>query len=146
MWWWANAVAGAGEPCAVVDSDGVVVAHSATFRALLSASHGPGESSSHRSGAGPGEAPGDGVGGDEWVGRGLLDVLTLVDLTPAAGALAGWETGRIPPLLALATGSLARGVMRVRVGDATRTVDAISTPLWDEAILAGSLTFLCRIS
>lgn len=134
MWWWANAVAGASEPCAVLDSDGVIVAHSESFRALLGAS------------GGPGAGPGDRVDGDEWVGRGLLDVVSLVDLSPAAAALAGWETERVPPLLALATGSLARGVMRVRVAEATRTVDAISTPLWDEAILAGSLTFLCRIS
>lgn len=132
MWWWANAVAGAAEPCVVLDADGVIVAHSETFRALL--------------GAAP-EAVGNEPGQDEqWVGRGLLEVITLVDLTATATPLAGWETERVPPLLVLATGNLARGVMRVRVGSATRTVDAVSTPLWDEGILAGSLTFVHRIS
>lgn len=130
MWWWANAVAGAAEPCVVLDSDGVIVAHSETFRALL----GDVMSGEDQEPAG------------EWVGRGLLDVLRLVDLTAAAAPLAGWESERVPPLLVLATGALARGVMRVRIGAATRTVDAISTPLWDEATLAGSLTFLCRIA
>ncbi|MGH3660574.1 MAG: hypothetical protein ACRDT8_01685 [Micromonosporaceae bacterium] len=120
--WWAEAVTGATEPAVVLDSDGVVVAHSSTCRALF------------------GAAP-----DDEWIGRGLLDVLKLVDLTPAAAPLASWEGERVPPLLALATRGLARSVMRVRGTHDTHTVDAIATPLWDGAAVVGSLTFFCRI-
>jgi len=120
---WAQVVVRAAEPCLILDSDGVVIAASPTCRSLLG-------------------FPED----EEVVGRGLLDgLLELIDFTAARGQLAEWELERIPPLLALSTGGLARGLMRIRVGDLIRTVDAITTPLWNGGQLAGSLTFFCRI-
>ena len=123
---WAELVSAADEACLVLDADGMIVACSPAFRALLGR---------------PEEAEHD----QEWVGRGLLEALFLVDLTGAAEPLAPWEAERIPPLLALSTGKLARGVIRVRLGDSVRTVDAVSTPLGgvgDGQGVSGSLTFL----
>ncbi|MGH3738610.1 MAG: hypothetical protein ACRDT6_23850 [Micromonosporaceae bacterium] len=120
---WTGAVTEATEPCAVLDSDGVIVASSRACAALLGAPGGP----------------------DGWLGRGLLDVLELVDLTAAGEPLAAWEAERIPPLLALSSGALARAVMRIRVGSLTRTLDLVSTPLRDGTAVVGSLTFLHRI-
>jgi hypothetical protein len=126
---WAEAVARAGEPCVVLDADGVIVSISPSCLALLGGHAG-------------GPEPQD---GESWIGRGLLDVLHLVDLTADGAQLAAWESERVPPLLALSSGSLARGVMRIRLGNGTRTLDAVSTPLRDDSTIAGSLTFLSRI-
>lgn len=120
---WAGVVAEAAEPCVALDADGVIVASSGTGTVLL---------------GGPAD-------GDGWIGRGLLDVLELVDLTATGERLPSWEAERIPPLLALSSGGLARGVIRVRVGELTRTLDAVSTPLRDGTTAVGSLTFLHRI-
>ncbi|MGH3647478.1 MAG: hypothetical protein ACRDTM_09920 [Micromonosporaceae bacterium] len=120
---WSEVAADAVEPCVVLDADGVIVASSRAGTALLA-------------------APDD---GDDWIGRGLLDVLELVDLTATGEPLAAWEAERIPPLLALSSGTLARGVIRVRIGELMRTLDTVSTPLRDGPAAVGSLTFLHRI-
>ncbi len=120
---WAGPAAIAEEPCLVLDASGAVAAASPSCRALLGLCE---------------TADVDGLG--------LLDgVLALVDFTAAQGRLADWELERIPPLLALTTGGLARGLLRYRLGDAIHTVDAVTTPLWDGADVVGSLTFFCRV-
>ena len=120
---WAGVVAAAPDPCLLIDTSGVVLACSPPASVLCGL-----PSPAHA------------------VGRGLLDgVLRLVDFTAAGGRLAEWELNRIPPLLVLSTGGLARGLMRLRLDDTVRTVDAVATPLRDGPDLAGSLTFLSRI-
>lgn len=120
---WARVVAPAPDPCLLINTRGVVVACSAPASVLCGL-----------------PSP------DHAVGRGLLDgVLRLVDFTAAGGRLADWELARIPPLQALSTGGLARGLLRLRLDDAVRTLDAVSTPLREGPEVAGSLTFLARI-
>jgi len=40
---------------------------------------------------------------------------------------------------------LARGLLRVRLGDDIVTIDAVATPLWADGDVAGSLTFFCTV-
>jgi PAS domain-containing protein len=116
---WALAVADATEPCFVLDAVGVVVAASPACVRYFSV---------------------DPAGA---VGRRLVDVLRLIDFTAAPDELPEWETEKIPPLLALTSASLARGLLRVRhEHEPARTLDAISTPLQEETVVVGSLTFM----
>jgi len=120
---WADVVTTADEPCLMLDAEGVVTAVSPSCLVLL----------------GVGAAAG-------LVGRGLLDdVVELVDFTASRGRLLDSELDRIPPLLALRSGGLARGLMRVQVVDSVRTIDAVSTPLRAGSTLLGSLTFFTRV-
>lgn len=83
---------------------------------------------------------------DSVVGRGLLDgVLRLLDFTHDGGALTDGEVGKIPPLLALSSGRLARGLLRVRCGTGACTLDAIATPIFDTSTIVGSLTFFSQV-
>ena len=59
-------------------------------------------------------------------------MLRLLDFNTVSGELPGWEVDKIPPLLAITTGGLARGLLRVPgTGRRCQTVDAISVPLRD---------------
>ncbi|HEY3008000.1 MAG TPA: hypothetical protein VGJ63_08035 [Micromonosporaceae bacterium] len=123
---WAATVRTADEPCLVIDTDAVIVATSASCCSLL------------------------GLGRPEHtVGRFLLDgVLRLVDFTAAGGQLTEAEIDKIPPLLALSSGRLARGLMRVQCsadGFQHATIDAIATPLLRGEKAAGSLTFFSAV-
>jgi PAS domain-containing protein len=117
---WSTTVAAAEEPCLVIDSDYTIVSASSSCCALL----GLGE---------PAQA----------AGLPLLDAgIRLVDFTAARSELTEPEIEKIPPLLAVTSGRLARGLLRVRGGaDGDATVDAIATPLLVEGAVAGSLTF-----
>ncbi|MDG4763131.1 hypothetical protein O7632_03245 [Solwaraspora sp. WMMD406] len=124
---WADAAAAALEPCLVIDHELVVVAASRSCRELLGLSeHG------------------------SVVGRPLLEELRLVDFTAQRGELDEAEIDKIPPLLALTSGRLARGLLRVangaHDGESDGTVDAIATPVWIGQKVAGSLTFFSPIS
>lgn len=121
---WQAAVIDAAEPCLVIDTDTIIRAISLSGCDLLSL----------------------GVPANV-VGRALLDgVLRLVDFTAARTELPAEEADKIPPLLALTSGRLARGLLRVQPlgGDAT-TVDAISTPLWQNGSVVGSLSFFSPV-
>jgi len=72
-------------------------------------------------------------------------VLPLVDFTSAAAAVPEVELNKIPPVQALLSEHLARGLMRVRQGSDVITVDAVSTPLWEAHRVVGSLTFFCLV-
>ncbi len=120
---WISLVNGAQEPCLVLDRAGAIAGCSPSSVTLLDLPE-------------PSAA----------VGRGLLDgILVPVDFTAAGRGLSEWELAHIPPLLTLATGGLARGLIRLRTGQAIRTIDAISTPLLDGAEMIGSLTFFHEI-
>lgn len=120
---WLEAVGQAEEPCLLLDAGGIVMGASPPCVRILGA-----ESA------------------EELVGRGLLeDVVDLVDFTAARERLLDAQLERIPPLLALASGALARGLLRLRTGDTISTLDAIATPLRIGGKLVGSLTFFHRI-
>ncbi len=123
---WTATVAAASEPCMVIDPDATILAVSASCCELL----GMGEPTSV-------------------VGRVLLDgVLRLVDFTAGRAQLSDLETEKIPPLLALSSERLARGLMRVELDGDTGTdvtVDAIATPLLDGGAAVASLTFFSAV-
>lgn len=122
---WAVAVATAEEPCLVLDADKMIVAASVSCGELI--------------GLGDPDAAA-GLPLREAVGH-------LVDFTSERQALDDSEVGKIPPLLAITSGHLARGLIRVSSPrhDAT-TLDAIATPLFAGDTVVGSLTFFLRIS
>ncbi|MPZ27394.1 MAG: hypothetical protein GEV12_13525 [Micromonosporaceae bacterium] len=122
---WAAVVAAAPEPSLVLDASGVIVAASTACAELI----GLEDLSAAR-------------------GRRLRDaVVDLVDFTESVDKLDSAEADKIPPLLAISSGRLARGLMRVACPDnqSVSTMDAIATPLWGDATVTGSLTFFARI-
>ncbi|MDQ7911049.1 PAS domain-containing protein [Phytohabitans sp. ZYX-F-186] len=122
---WTPTVAAAGEPCMLIDAEMAIVAISESACQLL------------------------GLGSPiDAVGESLLEgVLRLVDFTQARTELPDIEIEKIPPLLAISSGRLARGLLRVQSGGEgeAATVDAIATPLHDEGEVSGSLTFFCEV-
>ncbi|MBB2944717.1 PAS domain-containing protein [Actinoplanes lutulentus] len=118
---WSAAVAIAEEPCLVIDNSGLILAVSPSCSELL----GLGK---------PAEA----------LGQRLNSALQLIDFTAGAGRLEEPEADKIPPLLAVSSERLARGLLRV-AGDPPLTVDAVSTPLLAGDRVAGSLTFLSPV-
>ena len=107
---WSSTVARAAEPCLLIDADTRWWPSPSAGCELL----------------GLGEP-------DELIGRPLLDGgLRLLDFTAAGGELTEPEIDKIPPLLALSSGRLARGLLRVQAASADSsdaTVDAIATPV-----------------
>jgi hypothetical protein len=118
---WAKAAADAEEHCLVIDHGALIVAISASFEALLGLTVTA-------------------------IGRPMVgSVLKLLDFGDGL-ELDEAEIGKTPPLLALSSGRLARGLMRVRSADgSSRTLDAISTPLIEQDTIAGSLTFFGEV-
>jgi len=123
---WIATVSAATEPCLVINSRMTIVAISLSCCDLL--------------GLGSPAAA---------VDRPLLDAgVRLIDFTAARGELAEQDVDKIPPLLALTSGRLARGLLRVsskQAGATGATVDAIATPLISAGSVAGSLTFLSEV-
>ncbi|MDQ0367675.1 PAS domain-containing protein [Catenuloplanes indicus] len=123
---WAAVAASATEHCLVIDTDLAIVAASPSCCALL--------------------GMGDPL---EVVGRPLLDVLRLIDFTANRNALTESDIDKIPPLLAVTSGRLARGLMRVDGAaepGTDETVDGIATPLFEDKAVSGSLTFFAQIT
>ncbi|MEU4557385.1 PAS domain-containing protein [Actinoplanes sp. NPDC023936] len=118
---WSATVSVADEPCLVIDSSGLILAVSPSASELL----GLGK---------PVEA----------LGQRLGPALRLIDFTASAGPLEEPEAEKIPPLLAVRSESLARGLLRV-AGEPPLTVDAVSTPLRTGDRVTGSLTFLSPV-
>jgi PAS domain-containing protein len=122
---WKTTVAVAAEPALIVDAIGTILAVSPSATALLGLGR-------------PADA----------VGQPLLGgVIRLIDFTAGGGDLDEPELERIPPLLAIRSGRLARGLMRVQTaeGEAHLTVDAIATPLTDAGDVVASLTFFSAV-
>jgi PAS domain-containing protein len=115
----------AAEPALIIDPIGTILAVSPSATALLGLGR-------------PADA----------VGQPLLGgVIRLIDFTAGGGDLDEPELERIPPLLAIRSGRLARGLMRVQTaeGEAHLTVDAIATPLTDAGDVVASLTFFSAV-
>lgn len=122
---WAAVVTGAAEPCLVLDAETVIVAGSASCAEMI----GLGDPDAAR-------------------GRRLRDAgVHLVDFTGSLDELEPAEADKIPPILAISSRRLARGLMRVAcpISKTACTMDAIATPLWDGATVVGSLTFFSEI-
>lgn len=122
---WASVVIGAAEPSLVLAADSTIIAASASCAEMI------------------------GLGDPEIArGRRLRDAgVRLVDFTTSLDELDPNEADKIPPLLAISSRRLARGLMRVACPEtkAACTMDAIATPLWDGATVVGSLTFFSEI-
>jgi hypothetical protein len=118
---WAVAAADAEELSLVIDDHEIIIAISASFEALLGLT-------------------------ESAIGRSMVGgVLQLVDFADGL-ELNEAEVVKTPPLLALASGRLARGLMRVRCANGGEcTFDAIATPLLDDGAVSGSLTFFSLI-
>ena len=120
---WSAVARVATEPCLVIDARETIIGVSGAGCELL----GLGDPASA-------------------VGRSLLDEVRLIDFTANQGELTESEMANIPPLLAVTSGRLARGLLRVqRLGMLPNTVDAISTPLRDGDEVVGSLTFFATV-
>jgi hypothetical protein len=121
---WTATVAAASEPCLVIDTSTAILAVSVSAAELL----------------GLGKPP-------EAIGQPLGAVLRLLDFTAGAGALEESDAEKIPPLLAVRSERLARGLLRVvpGPGETPLTVDAIATPLLEGERVAGSLTFFSAV-
>ncbi|GIM84066.1 hypothetical protein [Salinispora arenicola] len=123
---WSVTVSQADEPCVLIDAGTRVVAVSASGSELLYL----------------GERP-------DVIGQPLLDGgLRLLDFTANRGELTEPELDKIPPLLAITSGRLARGLLRIEgvsAGVPDATVDAISTPVLRAGEVAGSLTFFSEV-
>ena len=123
---WTTTVLGAAEPCLVIDAGTTILAVSPSCGELL----GLGK---------PAEA----------IGQPLLDgvLLRLIDFTAGGGELARPEIEKIPPVLAIRSGRLARGLMRVQAdpAHAALTIDAIATPLMEAEQVVASLTFFSAV-
>jgi PAS domain-containing protein len=121
---WRNAVVDATEACLVIDSVGTIVAVSAAASRLL------------------------GFESPEAATMANLfheGVVRLLDFTSSASVLPDEDLRKTAPALALSSGRLARGLIRVRSGGQILTIDAISTPLFDGTELVGSLTFFAPV-
>jgi hypothetical protein len=116
---WAATVGSANEPCMVIDSLGRVAAVSVSACRLLGF-------------ASPASAQGQNL---------FAGAIALRDFTSDGAALSQDEVQRIPPVVVLTSGLLARGVLRVRVGRDIIMMDAVSTPLREREQVIGSLTF-----
>jgi len=120
---WSFTVEVAQEPCVVLDRNGVVVAASTGCATLLAID--PVAAVGHRLAAG---------------------VLRLFDFNPVSAELTAWEVEKIPPLQAIASGGLTRGLLRISGLDGSLiTVDAVSVPLRDSEGVVGSLTFFAPV-
>lgn len=122
---WTSTVASAVEPCLVINYPSTILAVSMSCSELL----------------GLGNAA-------DAVGQPLLGgVLRLIDFTAGRSELTEPETEKIPPMLAISSRRLARGLMRVQPGGrgVDITVDAISTPLWEAGQVVASLTFFSPV-
>lgn len=101
---WTARVREADEACLLVDAAGRVAAMSDSCSAALGFAKGA------------------------TTGALLLDLVTMVDFTTAGVPVEDPEV-QAPPLRALSSGRLTRGLVRLRAGATTRTYDVVGVPL-----------------
>jgi PAS domain-containing protein len=114
---WHAAVQNSGEACLLLDRDARIVAASAAVGVVL------------------------GTSAADAVGARFVDVVTAVDFTSGAAPDAEIERS-MPPLRALATGGLARGLLRLRSAAGLVTYDVVAVPLADQS---GALAFFLAV-
>ena len=119
---WALTVSAANEPCLVLGRDGLVVAVSPGCGSLFAI---------------------DPAGAVDL--HFVDEVVELLDFGTVPARLPEWEVEKIPPLLAVTSRGLTRGLLRVRGERGPTTVDAISVPLREGADVVGSLTFFAPV-
>jgi len=118
---WVRAVVRAVEPCLVIDKRAVIVAMSQQCVAMLGLKRSP-------------------------VGASLREgPLKLIDFSATGEKLHENEVGKVPPILAMTSERLARGLIRLRCDGAVHTLDAIATPIGPPDAVAGSLTFFSPV-
>lgn len=119
---WSAVAAAAHDACLVLDPQGQVVSLSAAAAELLDCSDA-------------------GV-----IGRPLLDVTTLIDFD--TGEPRPPYEHRVPPLAALSSDGIVRGLIRIRhTDDALVTLDVCGMPLHDAAgRIVGSLSFVSPLA
>ncbi len=122
---WMSTVTAAVEPCLIIDTANLIQAVSPSCSELLQLGK-----------------PIDAVGQPL-----LRGTLRLIDFTAGGGELDEPEIEKIPPLLAIRSRRLARGLMRVQSEGAEPplTVDAIATPLFAADQVVASLTFFSPV-
>jgi PAS domain-containing protein len=121
---WTSTVAAAAEPCLVIDASTTILAVSVSCCELF------------------------GLGKPvDVVGQRLGEALRLIDFTAGAAALDESDADKIPPLLAIRSERMTRGLLRVvpSPGAPPLTVDAIATPLLGPGGVAGALTFFSPV-
>lgn len=121
---WSAVVAAAEEACLVLDAGGHIASVSESAAQLLA-----------------GALP------EQLVGRTLgAGPVHLVDFTRELRPLSEPESCRTPMIAALRTGSLARGLIRVRLphGSAT-TLDVVAAPLISGGQVVGSLSYFSAV-
>ena len=114
---WHRAVTSSAEACLLLDREARVVAASAAVGTVLGTTSGSA------------------------VGARFVDLVTAVDFT--SGAEPDAELARsMPPLRALATGGLARGLLRLRSAAGLTTYDVVAVPLSGSS---GALAFFLAV-
>ena len=114
---WHAAVRASTEACLLLDRDARVVAASNAVGAVL------------------------GTTAASAIGAKFVDLVTAVDFT--SGAAPDQELERsMPPLRALATGGLARGLLRLRSSTGLVTYDVVAVPLTGQS---GALAFFLAV-
>lgn len=114
---WHAAVQASDEACLLLDREARVVAASRTVGAVLGSTAATA------------------------VGVKFVELVTAVDFT--SGAAPDLELERsMPPLRALATGGLARGLLRLRSAAGLVTYDVVAVPLADQS---GALAFFLAV-
>lgn len=119
---WCSAATEAPEACVVIDTEQRLLASSQSWCALVGI---PDPAAAY--------------------GHPLLSVVRLLDFGDGADLDEG-EATKIPPLLAIKSKTLARGLVRVPgTGEEPTTLDCVATPLWDGETLVGSLSFFAKL-
>ncbi|MBK5305660.1 MAG: hypothetical protein JJD92_03135 [Frankiaceae bacterium] len=114
---WHTAVQASNEACLLLDRDARVVAASSAVGAVL------------------------GTTAASAVGARFVDLVTAVDFTSGAAPDAELERS-MPPLRALSTGGLARGLLRLRSAAGLVTYDVVAVPLMGQS---GALAFFLAV-
>jgi hypothetical protein len=123
---WLDAVHQAEEACLILDREGLLAGISEPCLDLLGFDNP-----------------------DYPLGRGLLDIVTFVRFTADGAALRPHDAIRLPPIAALQTETMSRGLVRISVdggrGTALITADVVATPLCADGSVVGSLSFFAQV-
>lgn len=114
---WHAAVRSSAEACLLLDQEARVVAASLAVGAVL------------------------GTTSASAIGARFVDLVTAVDFTSGAAPDAELERS-MPPLRALATGGLARGLLRLRSAAGLVTYDVVAVPIGGQS---GALAFFLAV-